>query len=132
LAHIGDVGTIYPRALRCVGLGGLLARTGLLEGTRLSPEGVSDKNMKRLVRALLRRGKRFFSFSLHSPSFVPGCTPYVRDAADLKAFLARIDSFLNFFFGELGGEATDPLALRSLLVAPDAATARAALPIPVS
>jgi hypothetical protein len=126
LAYAGGIGIVYQRALRCVGLGGFLSRTGLLEGIMLSPEGVSGSDVKRLVRALLQRGKRVFSFSLHSPSFTPGCTPYVRDAADLKAFLSRIDSFLNFFFGELGGEATDPLALRDLLAPaaglPEAAT----------
>ena len=39
--------------------------------------------MRRLTRALLARGQRTFVLSLHSPSVVPGNTPYVRSDADL-------------------------------------------------
>lgn len=97
-------------------LGGLLARTGLLERLRLSPEGQTCDDMLRLVRHLLERGTRVFTFSFHSPTLKPGCTSYVRTAADRDAFLRRCDEFFSRFLGELGGLASTPLALRDELL----------------
>jgi hypothetical protein len=47
----------------------------------------------------LRNGHRVFSFTYHSPSLAPGNTPYVRSAADLRAFLQRIERYLDFLPG---------------------------------
>jgi hypothetical protein len=55
-----------------------------------------------------------FSLTYHSPSLMPGCTPYVRDAADLRRFLDSIRGLLDFFFGELGGRPTTPYAVRDM------------------
>ncbi|HEX4078382.1 MAG TPA: glycosyltransferase [Rhizomicrobium sp.] len=86
-----------------LGLPSLLARTGLLKRIRLSPEGASLREGKHLTRSLVRRGYRFFALSYHSPSLEPGHTPYVRTARDLARFLAWIEQYLEFFFGELNG-----------------------------
>ena len=81
----------------------LMARSGLLERIRLTPEGTRVSDAKRLVRALLKRGTRIFTLSYHTPSLVPGNTPYVRSAADRERFLDWFDEFYDFFCGELGG-----------------------------
>lgn len=111
----GSVGRwIFSPAAAGWHLPGVLARTHLLERIMLSPEGASADEMRRLTRAMHADGHRVFALSLHSPSLVPGGTPYVRTERDLDAFLASIEGFLEFFFGELGGVATNPLALRQL------------------
>ena len=65
---------------------------------------------------LLARGVRVFSFSLHSPTVMPGCTPYVRTESDLKAFLATCRSYFDWFFGELAGRSMTPLELKAHLL----------------
>lgn len=89
-------------------LSGLMARTGILDRIRLSPEGTTLAEARHLTRNLYARGYRFFSISYHSPSLVPGHTPYVRNASDLHRFLTWIERFLEFFFEELGGVADTP------------------------
>jgi glycosyltransferase involved in cell wall biosynthesis len=84
-------------------LPGLMARTGLLNRIRLSPEGSTLQEARHLTRCLVARGYRFFSISYHSPSLEPGHTPYVRNRQDLEKFLAWIEQYLEFFFGELNG-----------------------------
>ena len=81
----------------------LLARSGLVERIKLSPEGFTLDDAKKLVRTLLARGTRVFTMSYHSPSLVPGSTPYVRSRADLDRFLAWLDAFYDFFITEIGG-----------------------------
>lgn len=93
----------------------ILARCGVVERLRLSPEGLSCAEMGRLVRWLYERGQRLFVLSLHSPSMAPGNTPYVRSEADLDDLLATLDGFLSFFMAELGGVPTDPLAVHAAL-----------------
>jgi hypothetical protein len=87
-------------------LPGLLARTGLVARSRLTPEGVPAAEQCRLLEALVRRGQRVFTLAYHSPSLAPGNTPYVRDEAELAAFLASIEQVLSFFREDLGGRFT--------------------------
>ena len=94
---------------------GVLARLGAVERIRLSPEGFSLPDMQRLTRSLLRRGQRVFVLSFHSPSLLPGCTPYVRTERDLEALLERCRGFIEFFLGELGGRSVTSLELRRCL-----------------
>ncbi|WP_144299642.1 polysaccharide deacetylase family protein [Elioraea rosea] len=98
-------------------LPGLLARLHLLERIMLTPEGVAFEEMRRLVDAQVADGRMVFTLSMHSPSFMLGGTPYTRSPADLDTLLATIDRFLDYFFHELGGIATDPLSLRAQLIA---------------
>jgi glycosyltransferase involved in cell wall biosynthesis len=92
-----------------------LSRTGLLNRIKLTPEGVTDREAKMLIKELFARGTRVFVLSYHSPSLVPGRTPYVRTAADLERFLGWLDSIYEYFFGELGGMAATPLDVYKLL-----------------
>jgi glycosyltransferase involved in cell wall biosynthesis len=82
---------------------GALSRLGLLERIRLTPEGVTVEEAKRLVRHMLADGHRVFTLTYHSPSLEPGNTPYVRDLAQRDRFLAWLDEFYAFFREEVGG-----------------------------
>jgi uncharacterized protein with von Willebrand factor type A (vWA) domain len=99
--------TLYPLAQQGMAgrarLGAVLARSRMLERIRLSPEGASAADLKRVVRQQARAGCKVFSLTYHSPSLVPGHTPYVRSAADLAAFLHTVEAFCEFFRDELGG-----------------------------
>jgi len=92
---------------------GVFARLRLLERIRLTPEGNSLAEMKRLTATLLRAGQQLFVLSYHSPSVVPGNTPYVRDTTELQSFLGVIDQFCEYFFGICGGAPISPHELRA-------------------
>jgi hypothetical protein len=96
---------------------GVLARTRIANRIVLSPEGNSLGEMTRLTRALLARGVRTFTMTFHSPSVEAGHTPYVRTRADLQLFLRKIERYCEFFFGELGGMTSTPLAFRARMLA---------------
>ena len=102
--------------LKALHVPGILARLGLVERITLTPEGISFAEQRRLTRALLRSGHRVFSFTYHSPSLAPGNTPYVRNEAELRAFLLRIEQYLDFFIGDLGGRAATPFEIKDLAV----------------
>jgi hypothetical protein len=106
LAHPA-VGGLRPLAIA--------SRLRLLERLRLTPEGFTLSEMLRLTRALLARGQRTFVLSFHSPSVVPGNTPYVRSDADLAAFLERLRGFLAAFQRDLHGCFVTPQALEAEL-----------------
>jgi hypothetical protein len=103
-----------PLAQACR-LPGVLSRLGLIDRIILTPEGVPPAQHMALVRAMIRRGQRIFMLSYHSPSMVPGNTPYVRTKQDLRTFMDRVEAFCDRFFGELGGTTSDPLAVREML-----------------
>ena len=86
-------------------LPGICSRLGLMNRITLTPEGVSLEEAKLLTRHLLARGQRVFHLSYHSPSLVPGHTPYVRSDKDLEAFLRWLDEYIAFFLHEAGGVA---------------------------
>lgn len=100
---------------------GVLARSGILERIRLSPEGTTVAELRRLTEALLADGCRVFCLAYHSPSLQPGHTPYVRSRTDLDAFLGTLHDYFHYFTRELGGEPATPggieRALRPVLPA---------------
>lgn len=98
-------------------LPGVLARLGLFEFVRLTPEGETFAALRSLTETLRRGGTRVFSLSYHSPSLVPGNTPYVRDEADLARFLDTLERYFAYFVTELNGVAMTPLELRQRLLA---------------
>ncbi len=95
-------------------LPGLLARAGLCERATLTPEGVDFPAHKRLLRAMLEDGHRVFTLSYHSPSLVPGHTPYVRSIAERDAFLDHLRRLADFILGDLNARPTTPIELRAL------------------
>ena len=76
---------LFPLADKIPRLPGLLARAGLLERIALTPEGISVEDALRGIEAALDDGLPIIVLSFHSPSLVPGNTPYVHDDADLDA-----------------------------------------------
>jgi hypothetical protein len=110
-------GLLNSRNAERLRLPGMLARSGLLSRSRLSPEGVSAEEQCRLLRAMVKAGKTFFTLTYHSPSLAPGHTPYVRDVDDLAEFLKRIETVLLFFRDRLGGEFTTLTRHREALLA---------------
>lgn len=106
-------------SLKALRAPGILARAGAVNRVMLSPEGNTFDEMRALTRALAADGLTLFSLTFHSPSVVPGHTPYVRSEADLHGFLSCLERFFQFFFGELGGVASTPERIRrDLLGAP--------------
>jgi hypothetical protein len=101
--------------LRKARISGAVARLRLLERIRLSPEDYSEPEMRRLTHALLADGVRVFVFSFHSPSIMPGGTPYVRSDADLERFLEKCRRYFDFFMRELNGTAMTPLGVKEWL-----------------
>ena len=91
------------------------SRLGVLERVRLSPEGHTLGELKRVTRALLRQGVRVLTFSFHSPSVMPGCTPYVSTDDDLVCFLRTCRDYLAFFRDEIGGTFSTPDGVRAAL-----------------
>lgn len=87
---------------------GLMSRARLLDRIRITPEGTTLSEAKRASRALLNDQQTIFTVTYHSPSLEPGNTPYVRSGTDLAVFLAWLEGYLEFFFGELGGQASTP------------------------
>ena len=94
---------IFDRRLVRTGVPGVFSSLGLLERIRLSPEGMTLDEAKRLVRFMLASGHRVFVLTYHSPSLVPGNTPYVGTEAEREHFLAWLDGFYTFFSEEVGG-----------------------------
>ena len=64
----------------------ILSRGGLLSRVALTPEDMPVIDVKNAIDALIGDGIQCLSFSFHSPSIVPGHTPYVQNSAQLSDF----------------------------------------------
>ncbi len=120
---IGDVGfarhlgkgmerVLLSSVGRRVKLPAIAARTRAWNRVRLTPEGSTLKECKRLTRALLSDGYRVFVVSYHTPSLLPGRTPYVKNNEELQRFLKWIDGYCEFFMTEALGAPSTPTAVR--------------------
>ena len=87
---------------------GVLARSGALNKVMLSPEGSTLDEMCAVTDALVADGVRTFSLTFHSPSLKPGCTRYVRSAAERDAFLKTIDKYCDYFLTTVRGIGSTP------------------------
>ena len=74
---------VQPLLRRFPMLGGVLNRMGLFERIPLTPEGTSKEEALRCIDMALDDGQELLVISFHSPSLVPGHTPYVRNEDDL-------------------------------------------------
>jgi len=108
---------VFSDRARTLRLPAVMARLRLLDQIRLSPEGSTLNEAKRLTRFLANKGQKVFVISYHTPSLDVGHTPYVRNAYDLKKFLGWLDDYLEFFFGEMQGAASTPEKIRQLALA---------------
>ncbi|WNO55062.1 WalW protein [Stakelama saccharophila] len=73
---------------------GAFARARLLSRVALTPEDMPLAEATEAIRIAAGEGIRLLNFSFHSPSLVPGFTPYVRDPADLARFHGWWDGVL--------------------------------------
>lgn len=120
-AYVGSLqplGTPFYRAIqrpwaRALRLPGILSRLRLFERLRLSPEDYSLADMKRLTLALMKQGCRHYVFSFHSPTVMPGGTPYVKNDADLRRFLDACSGYCRFFAEELQGKGMTALEFKA-------------------
>ncbi|HET8635786.1 MAG TPA: glycosyltransferase [Acidobacteriaceae bacterium] len=102
-----------------IGIPGLTARLGLLERIKLTPEGIAIHEAKRLVQCLMAQGQKVFVLTYHTPSLVPGNTPYVRTSSDLERFLRWLEEFYAFFQDEIGGVFSTWREMRDLVSQPE-------------
>ncbi|WP_375397909.1 polysaccharide deacetylase family protein [uncultured Sphingomonas sp.] len=86
---------LYSAAGRVPKGRGILARSGALSRVSLTPEGMPINEAIEAVRIAAGQGERVLSFAFHSPSLVPGHTPYVRDGRDLATFWRWWDRMLG-------------------------------------
>jgi glycosyltransferase involved in cell wall biosynthesis len=118
---------VFSGAGEHLGLTSLMARLRLLERIKITPEGITVAEAKRLVRYTAPRGQKVFVLTYHTPSLVPGNTPYVRTPQDLDRFLGWLDEFYDFFTREMGGRCASWRDVRTALMdAPPRVERRAA------
>jgi hypothetical protein len=110
-------GACVSRSLRLFRLPGVLARLGLLDRIRLTPEGYSLSDLKRLTRFCYAHGTRVFSFNLHSSTVQPRAGHYVQNEEQLRSFLGVIRAYFEFFFREMNGTFMPPLAIKASVAA---------------
>jgi hypothetical protein len=94
---------------------GVLSRAGLLSRVPMTPEGTPLSEALAAVAVAARDGERLLHLSFHSPTLVPGNTPYVRDAADLARFHRWWDAVLD----ALAHHGFSPAALDEIIRAAD-------------
>jgi hypothetical protein len=107
---------------------GMLARGGILDRIRLTPEGTTLDEMRRLTDTLLDDGCRAFCLAYHSSSLLPGGSPYAKTSLDVDELVARLAGYCAYFLDELGGVAVSPLTVRDRLLAVRTGTLRAGGP----
>lgn len=95
---------------------GLASKLGLLERIKLTPEGYTLDELKRVTTALLAQGTQCLGLTYHSPSLVPGHTSYVQTPAELETFLNTLEGYVRFFTQQLGGQVVSASQLRQLLL----------------
>jgi hypothetical protein len=92
---------------------GLFARTHLMSRVALTPEDMPVADALEATAVALGQGVRLLNFAFHSPSLVPGNTPYVRDETDLKRFRHWWDIILS----DLARRGVRPASLDDLIQA---------------
>lgn len=86
---------LYDRLGRVPKGRGVASRLSLMERVALTPEQVPLRAVLRAIDRAVSDGVRLLNFSFHSPTIVPGMTPYVRDQQDLGRFHAWWDAVLD-------------------------------------
>lgn len=92
---------------------GVLARSRLWSRVPLTPEGVGAGEAERAIATAARDGTRLLQLAFHSPSLVPGNTPYVRTAADL----VRLHRWWDRVIAALGRHGYAPVSAPELIAA---------------
>ncbi|MCK4709284.1 MAG: polysaccharide deacetylase family protein [Gammaproteobacteria bacterium] len=96
-------------------LPGVLSKLGIVDRLVLTPEGYTHEEHVKITQFLYRKGVRTFTWSFHSPTVMPGTTPYVKNEQDVKKFLDSFHQYFDFFFNTMNGVATTPTRLKNKL-----------------
>lgn len=104
---------LHDLAGRVPRMRGLLSRAGLFSRVPLTPEGTTQVEAVAAITRAVADGLPVLNFSFHSPSLVPGHTPYVRDGADL----ARLHDWWEAALACLDRLNVRPASLAELLFA---------------
>jgi hypothetical protein len=81
--------------LRPLRINGIAARLGISKAVTLSPETDSLGDMLALTRSLISEGTRHLQLFFHSPSLLPGLTPFARTRAASEALYAAIAGYVE-------------------------------------
>jgi len=93
LSRIDDA---LSRALpRRLGLDRSMEMLHVVNHVVLSPEVEALDDMERLARKLIRRGARHLHLTFHSPSLVPGLSPFASSARDVDLLYDRIAGLIE-------------------------------------
>jgi hypothetical protein len=82
----------FGRAMR---LPGVAARTGLVRKIALKPELETVEDMLKLASLLIAGGVSHLQMMWHSPSLLPGCSPFVNTMGDRDRLLSVIRGFIT-------------------------------------
>jgi hypothetical protein len=96
-------------------LPGVLSKLGIVDRLVLTPEGYTHKEHVKITKFLYHKGVRTFTWSFHSPTVMPGTTPYVENERDVQRFLDSFHQYFDFFFNTMDGVATTPMLLKNKL-----------------
>jgi hypothetical protein len=114
IGHLGGRGrSLYGLGEHVPLIRSVLSRARLAQRIALTPEGIPADKACAAIDVALRMGLRLLNFSFHSPSLAIGHTPYVRDAADLRAFYGWWDTV----FAHCHKRGVTPVSLDEILVA---------------
>ncbi len=92
--------TIIGSPLARLRLLGLLDRLNILNIRLLSPETCSAPDMIRASKSFIGAGFGFLNMMFHTTSLLPGKSEFVRDETDLRIFIEKIRSFIEFCLSE--------------------------------
>lgn len=92
-------------------VGGILSKLSLLERIALTPEGISAEEALRGIDIAIGEGLPVLVLSFHSPSLVPGNTPYVRTEDDLDQFY----DWWRTVYAYLGQHGVRPTSVKEII-----------------
>lgn len=81
----------------------ILSRLNFLDLLTLTPEGMKEKKIIKLLHSLNRRGHNVFSLTYHSSSLMVGGTPYAKTVEERDNLLKLISVVLKVFHNDIGG-----------------------------
>ena len=86
---------LEARPWRRLRLAGLASWTGIIRRISLSPELSTVTDMLTLARRLLEHGARHLQLSWHTPTLLPGLSPFTNSAADVDRLYGSIAGFVD-------------------------------------
>lgn len=99
-------------------LASVLRRLKLARRVMLSPEGAQLWELQALTDTLLESGDGVITLSFHSPTVLPGHTPFVRDESEREAFFLRIRRYVEWLDRQYRARCLQAREVRALLSAP--------------